>query len=135
MLRVLRYLWALPTTLVGAPVLLLALLTRQRVRLHTGVIEISGPVIGWMLRKLVPLLGGASAMTLGHIVIARTLADHEMTRSHERVHVRQVERWGPLFIPAYFGSSLLCLLRGRDPYFDNAFEREAYGLERRGGGR
>jgi hypothetical protein len=43
------------------------------------------------------------------------------------VHVRQYERWGPLFVPAYLLSSLVELLRGRRPYRDNWFEREAYG--------
>ena len=47
-------------------------------------------------------------------------------RTHERVHVRQYERWGPLFFALYVGSSLAQWLRGRHPYFDNCFEREAY---------
>jgi hypothetical protein len=41
------------------------------------------------------------------------------------VHVRQYERWGPLFVPAYLVSSLVLWLRGRDPYWDNPFEVEA----------
>ena len=41
--------------------------------------------------------------------------------------MRQYERWGPFFIPAYLLSSLVQLLRRRDPYLDNRFEREAYG--------
>ena len=49
-------------------------------------------------------------------------------RAHERVHVRQYERLGALFFPLYVGSSLVQWLRGRDPYFDNHFEREAYAL-------
>ena len=36
------------------------------------------------------------------------------------------QRWGPLFIPAYLTASLLQLVRGRRPYEDNPFEREAY---------
>ena len=52
---------------------------------------------------------------------------HDLTRTHERVHVRQCERWGPLFIPAYLLASLLIRLRGGRPYEDNPFEREAYG--------
>jgi hypothetical protein len=42
------------------------------------------------------------------------------------VHVRQYERWGPAFLPAYLLSSLLQLLRGRNPYRENHFERQAY---------
>jgi hypothetical protein len=74
----------------------------------------------------VPLPGGASAMTLGHVVIARDAASHTSTREHERVHVRQCERWGPLFIPSYLLMSLVLKIRGKDAYRDNPFEREAY---------
>jgi hypothetical protein len=48
------------------------------------------------------------------------------SRDHEHVHVRQYERWGPLMLPAYLGSSFVLYLRGFDPYFDNPFEQEAY---------
>lgn len=65
-------------------------------------------------------------MTLGHIVIGRDQQCLDSTRSHERVHVRQCERWGPMFIPAYLFFSLRLLIRGGDAYRDNPFEREAY---------
>jgi hypothetical protein len=68
-------------------------------------------------------------MTLGHTVLGRTPADLACTREHELVHVAQYERWGPLFIPAYLGASAWLWLRGRHPYWDNPFEKEAYGLE------
>ena len=42
------------------------------------------------------------------------------------VHVRQCERWGPLFLPAYGVASLVAWARGKRPYLDNRFEREAY---------
>jgi hypothetical protein len=32
-------------------------------------------------------------MTLGHVVIARDQDLLDLTRAHERVHVRQCERW------------------------------------------
>jgi hypothetical protein len=79
------------------------------------------------LQHLVPLRGGALAITLGHIVLGRDAAALDSTRTHERVHVRQVERWGLFFLPAYLLSSLLALLRGHDSYRDNWFEREAFG--------
>ena len=47
--------------------------------------------------------------------------------THEMVHVRQYERWGPFFIPAYLACSLGLWLAGKDAYRDNPFEREAYG--------
>ncbi len=49
----------------------------------------------------------------------------DRTRAHERVHVRQYERWGPLFLPAYLAASLCAVARGRHAYFGNCFEREA----------
>jgi hypothetical protein len=65
-------------------------------------------------------------MTLGHVVIGRDAVSLENTRSHERVHVEQYERWGPLFVPAYLLASLWAIARRRHPYFDNAFEQEAF---------
>ena len=65
-------------------------------------------------------------MTLGHVVLGRDLHCLESTRAHERIHVRQVERWGPLFLPAYALASLMAFSRGGHPYHDNVFEREAY---------
>jgi hypothetical protein len=122
-MRILIYVWASPTTLVG---LLFAPFARG-VRIVDGVIEIHGGLAALFLRHGTLLPGGASAMTLGHVVIARTAELHDLTRSHERVHVRQCERWGPLFVPAYLIASLVVKLRGGDAYRDNPFEREAYG--------
>ncbi len=68
-------------------------------------------------------------MTLGHVVLARDELLHDLTRSHERVHVRQCERWGPFFLPAYLLSSLWLAITRKNPYRDNPFEREAYAGE------
>jgi hypothetical protein len=65
-------------------------------------------------------------MTLGHIVVGLNTQALELTRSHERIHVRQCERWGPFFIPAYVAASIVQWIRGRRGYRDNPFEREAY---------
>ena len=126
-LQPLVYLWALPTTSVGLLATGLTLMSGGRARWHTGVLEVYGGFSAYLLRKLVPLPGGASAMTLGHVVIARDPASHTRTRAHERIHVRQCERWGPFFIPAYLLASLVLRMRGKDAYYDNPFEREAYG--------
>jgi len=88
-------------------------------------IESAAGVTPQFLARFVPLPGGASAMTLGHVVLGRDAAALERTRAHERVHVAQYERWGPLFIPAYLLVSAWLLARGRDPYADNPFERAA----------
>jgi len=92
------------------------------------VIEFHGGLLDRLLRR-VPICGGAAAMTLGHVVIARTKGDLDRSRRHELVHVAQYERWGPLMVPAYLACSAWLWLRGYDAYFDNPFEAEAYGGE------
>lgn len=126
MARSLQYVWASPNTLLGLLLALLALPGGGRARLVGGVLEVHGPALGWLLRRCTPLAGGALAITFGHVVLSGSAASLQVTRSHERVHVRQYERWGPLFIPAYLLSSVAAALRGDSPYRDNRFEREAY---------
>jgi hypothetical protein len=91
-----------------------------------GVLEVHGFVVTRILTSIPPR-GMTSALTLGHVVFGLSSADLERSRSHERVHVRQYAVWGPFFLPAYGLSSLWQRLRGRDPYRDNYFERQAYG--------
>jgi membrane protein YqaA with SNARE-associated domain len=119
-----RYVWASPLTVLG---LTLATLTLGggRVRIVAGVIEAHGPWLRWLLSTCVPLSGGAAAITFGHVVLGQDEHALNRTRAHERVHVRQYERWGVLFLPAYAAASLLALLSGGHYYFDNVFEREA----------
>lgn len=126
--RLLAYAWALPTTVVGLTVVALSLPTGGRARVHTGVLECHGGFAAFMLRRLTLLPDGASAMTFGHVVVARSVDLLDQTRAHERVHVRQAERWGPLFIPAYLLASAWVALRGGDAYRDNPFERQAYAV-------
>jgi hypothetical protein len=123
--RALRYLWAAPNTVVGALLLPCALGPGSGIRLVDGVLEIHGPAIAWFLRTCVPLDGGAAAITLGHIVAARDERTLSATRAHERVHVRQCERWGPAFIPAYLCASLIACATGAGAYEGNYFERQA----------
>lgn len=124
--RILRYAWASPTTLPGLLVVGLSIIARGRCAIVDGVLEAHGGFASWFLRNIVPLKNGASAMTLGHVVIGVDSAALRRTRRHERVHVRQCERWGPFFIPAYFVASLIAWMRGRDAYYANRFEVEAY---------
>ena len=91
-----------------------------------GAIEAHGGWVAGLLRRGLPMLGSAAAMTLGHVILGRDAACLQQSRRHEHVHVRQYERWGPLMLPLYFLSSALAYCRGQDPYLDNAFEREAY---------
>jgi hypothetical protein len=119
------YLWAAPASLLG---LLIAGFAsyRAQARIVGDVVEIHGPGLAWALRTLTPWCGGAVAMTFGHVVLGRDRAALDETRTHERVHVRQYERWGPLFIPAYLLASAWVLFGGGHPYYDNPFEREAF---------
>lgn len=127
--RPLSYLWTFPTTCLGLLFVPLRWLGGGEIRVVDGVMEIHGRWIAWMLEHLTLLPGGAAAMTLGHVVIGRNQEALDRSRSHERVHVRQCERWGPFFIPAYLGASLIIWIRGADAYRDNPFEREAYEQE------
>lgn len=68
-------------------------------------------------------------MTLGHTILGRSECDLDLCRAHELIHVRQYERWGPAFLPAYLGCSAYLWLRGKNFYRDNPFEREAFDQE------
>lgn len=124
-IRFAQYAWSLPNSALGVLLVALALASGGRAARVCGVLEAHGGLVAFMLRRLVPLRGGASAMTLGHVVVARDIDCLERTRAHERAHVRQYERWGPLFLPAYLGASLMALVRGQHYYRDNHFEKEA----------
>ena len=126
--RILTYLWAGPTTAVGLLLAALARVGGGRTRVVDGVIEAHGGLLEVLLRQ-VPIAGGASAMTLGHVVIGRDAGDLTRTRRHERVHVRQYERWGPFFVPAYFAACAVAWVRGHNAYFDSHFERAAYAAD------
>jgi hypothetical protein len=123
--RVLLYLWSSPTTLLGLFFLHPTLLTGGRVRVVDGVLEIHGGLTRFFLENCTLLPGGASAMTLGHVVLGRDQSSLDRTRAHERIHVSQCETWGPFFLPAYGIASLLAFLRGQDAYLNNRFEVEA----------
>jgi hypothetical protein len=116
----------LPNSALGL-VLALPFLSGSRLRSVDGVLEICSPGIAWCLRHL-PSGSGASAITFGHVVLGRDPLCLALTRAHERVHVRQYELWGPLFLPAYLVSSTFAAIRGGDPYEDNYFERQAFAV-------
>jgi hypothetical protein len=110
--RALAYLWAVPMTLVG-----LAVGATAGVR----PVPTEGVLLFPRARGPAALLLGAQgydAITLGHVVIARRDPSPSLL-AHELVHVRQAERWGALFAPAY---GLLWLLYG---YGRHPFERAA----------
>jgi len=126
--RLAAYLWTSPNTLVGVALGLAVCSLGGGFRLHDGVAEFSGGRLEILLARVPPRLR-FSAITFGHVVIGVSEPVMVAVRSHERVHVRQYERWGPLFLPAYLLSSAWQLARGRSPYRDNYFEREAFAAE------
>lgn len=125
--RIARLAWAAPTTLIGLLAALPLWGLGARGRVVDGVLELSARHPGAALRALARHLP-FEALTLGHVVLAIDARAMRRWRGHERVHVRQAERWGPLFVPLYLGASALCWLRGRDAYRDNPFEREAFAV-------
>jgi hypothetical protein len=122
-----KRLWASPWTLFGLSIGVVGLATGGSARRTDGTLGFSGGAVTTFLR-LAPFVRGASAMALGHVVLGRSEGDLDDAYEHELVHVRQYERWGPLFVPAYFVASGWQVLHGRHPYWDNPFEREAYEL-------
>lgn len=122
-----RYLWAAPCTVVGMCLAAPAFAIGARAEVADGVIEIAlsgrDGRTGW-LRSL-PFV----AITFGHVVIGINRTQLRLLRPHEHEHVRQYERWGPLFFLAYPLDSLWQLARGRRPYVDNRFEVQARAKE------
>ena len=117
-------LWASPTTIIATAIGVLGLPFGTKFRRQGRTLEIYGGVVEWLLSKT-PV--DALAMTLGHVIWRQNSASLDFCREHELIHVRQYERWGPFFIPLYFYYSFLMWLTGKHPYYDNPFEREAFG--------
>jgi hypothetical protein len=111
--RLAGYVWAAPLTAAG---LLLGAVSRTRPQVRDGVLlftearGLGGRMLRWR---------GFAAATLGHAVITAREPTERLLR-HELVHVRQAERWGPLFVPLYLAALL------RYGYRRNPFERAAY---------
>lgn len=122
-IKVAAYLWASPNTLLGLLVGGTGLVTGGAVQRVGGILEFHGGTVSRLLNNR---LICAQAMTLGHVVLGRDATRLEACRAHELVHVRQYERWGPFFLPAYLGSSVVLWFRGRHVYLDNPFEVEAF---------
>jgi hypothetical protein len=96
-----------------------------------GTFEVGGGRIAAGVGRL-PRRLRFDAITLGHVIVGVDHLRLAALRDHERVHVAQYERWGPLFIPLYLASSLVAWMKGEDPYRGNAFEREAFAAARGG---
>jgi len=122
--RLLCYLWAAPCSLAGLTIAIPALLLGAKARFRDGTLQVVGGGLATGLARL-PTRLTLLAITNGHVIYAVSEQAMVAYRAHELVHVRQYERWGPLFPMLYLGSSLVQKWQGRDPYFANRFEREA----------
>ena len=124
MSNVAKYTWAAPCTAVGLGVALIACMTGGRSHWVGGALEVAFESQRDPERVRIGRLPFC-AITLGHVIIGVSHSELHRLRAHEQVHVRQYERWGALFLVAYPASSLLQLLLGRRPYWDNYFEVQA----------
>ena len=118
--RLACYTWAAPTTLVGLVAGTLTLGTGGRVRRRRGALEFHGGIC--------PLVRRPDRLRRNDAGACDTRSECpclERLRDHEQAHVRQAERWGPAFIPAYLAASMLAWSRGGHYYLDNWFERDA----------
>ncbi|MGN6134872.1 MAG: hypothetical protein ACTHOU_10245 [Aureliella sp.] len=118
-------LWASPYSIIGLTIGVLGIVTGGKGRQRLGAIEFYGGATAWLVRRL-PTGPTTLGMTLGHVIIGQTAEGLDFCALHERVHVRQFERWGLLMGPAYLLSSAWQWWCGRDAYRDNPFERQAY---------
>jgi hypothetical protein len=123
--KALLVLWACPYSLLGIFVGCLGMLFGGKGRYRDGALEFYGGLTGWCVRHL-PTGQRTAGITLGHVILGQTGEGLEQVGVHERVHVRQFERWGPVMGPAYLLASAWMWCVGRDPYRDNPFEVEAY---------
>jgi len=132
-LRLAAYAWAAPTTLLGLAAGALTLLTGGDWERRDGVVEFRNAFARALLESRIL---HASAITLGHVILARDDASLERYRAHEHGHVRQAERLGPFFLPVYFLAAGYAALRGRHHYHGNWFEvnAEAFAVRQREAG-
>ena len=125
--------WAAPCTLIGLCIGTVALLLGGRAGAAAGALEFSLPShrrIGRAIATCLPF----GAITFGHVVFGISPEQLVLLRDHERVHVRQYEVLGPLFLLAYPLASIVAALRGRPAYRGNWFEVQAYrAVDNRGG--
>jgi hypothetical protein len=122
LLRILKYLWASPTTAVAFPIVFANAMRGGETLVWHGVIEIQGPVVRSLLSRRE---FQAAALTLGHVILCADDDARNRFRAHELVHVQQTERWGPLFLPVYLGLTVLTWRRTGHGYWFHPWEIEA----------
>ena len=121
----LRILWAAPWSLLGLLIGVLGLLSGGHVQRKHRTVEFWGGCLPAIL-SIFPFYSGSPVATFGSVVVGRSDRYLDACRKHQMIHVRQYERWGLLFVPAYLACSLALWFRGKRPYYDNPFERSAF---------
>lgn len=124
-LKLLAILWASPYSSLGLMIGVAGLAFGGRGRFQDGALEFYGGLVQRLVRKL-PTGERTAGFTLGHVILGQTADGLDAVGLHERVHVRQFERWGPLMGPAYLSASVWMWLLGKRAYRDNPFEVQAY---------
>jgi hypothetical protein len=121
-----KVLWAGPWSLWGLGIGGVGLLTGGGVQWNGRVLEFWGGLLPLFL-KYFPFVAGSPVATFGHVILGRSKRHLDACRPHQMVHVKQYECWGPLFVPAYLTCWCVLWCCGKRPYYDNPFERQAYG--------
>ena len=116
--------WASPYSAIGILVGCLGVALGGRMRFREGAIACYAGLAAILVRNL-PTGKHTAGFTLGHVILGQNAEGLDSVCDHERVHVRQFERWGPLMGPAYLLASAWMWLAGKDAYRDNPFEVEA----------
>jgi hypothetical protein len=115
LLAVIKYIWASPVIAVGLLAALVSLMFGEPMHWRDGALTIhAGGPLGRRMKAR-----GWGGFTLGITVFLWSWEDPRI-EYHERVHVRQVLAWGPLFPLIYFVSLAI------HGYRKNVFESEAY---------
>ncbi len=121
---VVKLLWAAPCSAVGLLLAVIPLALGGKAVWRRGALEVTyrqNQAGCGKLAQALPFRG----IVFGHVILAVTDEDLCRIGPHERVHVEQYERWGPIFFLAYGLSSLWQLFHGRSPYWYNYFEIQA----------
>ena len=119
-----KLIWVSPCSAVGLAFAGATLLAGGKARWSSGALEVTyrdnRASCGKLAHRL-PFRG----IVFGHVILAITREELGIIGPHERIHVEQYERWGPLFFLAYGASSLWQIVNGRSPYWHNHFEVQA----------
>lgn len=124
LIKIAKLMWASPCSAVGLALTAVLLAAGAKARWSSGALEVtwrhSHARCGKRARRF-PYRG----IVFGHVILAVTREELITIGAHERVHVEQYERWGPLFFFAYGASSLWQFVNRRSPYWHNHFEVQA----------